>query len=56
MHGNARSVERKIRLWVIQQERNRRQEAQRGQVNARGSAPVEQRQRTINLRMREHWR
>jgi hypothetical protein len=26
MHGQARTVERKIRLWVVQQERNRRRE------------------------------
>ncbi len=26
MHGQARTVERKIRHWVVQQERNRRKE------------------------------
>jgi hypothetical protein len=26
MHGQARTVERKIRLWVVQQEHNRRKE------------------------------
>jgi hypothetical protein len=26
MHGQTRTVERKIRLWVVQQERNRRKE------------------------------
>ncbi len=26
MHGQARTVERKIRLWVVQQERNRSKE------------------------------
>jgi hypothetical protein len=28
MHGQARTVERKIRLWVVQQERNRRKEGE----------------------------
>ncbi len=28
MHGQARTVERKIRLWVVQQERNRRKEVE----------------------------
>ncbi len=28
MHGQARTVERKIRLWVVQQERNRRREGE----------------------------
>jgi hypothetical protein len=34
MHGQARTVERKIRLWVVQQERNRRKERElaRGDV------------------------
>jgi hypothetical protein len=32
MHGQARTVERKIRLWVAQQENNRRKEREVGGV------------------------
>jgi hypothetical protein len=38
MHGHARPVERKIRLWIAQQERNRRREAQLGRLDAHGDA------------------
>lgn len=38
MHGQARTVERKIRLWVVQQERNRRKEGEFGLIGTRGGA------------------
>jgi hypothetical protein len=38
MHGQARTVERKIRLWVVQQERNRRKEGELGLIGARSGA------------------
>jgi hypothetical protein len=55
MHGNVGSVERKIRLWVVQQERNRRREAQLGQVKPRGEAPVLHQRRTVDARQRKPW-
>ncbi len=56
MHGHARTVEHRIRLWVVQQERNRRKERQPNRVNANVATPVEQRQRAVETRKREHWR
>jgi hypothetical protein len=44
MHGYARPVERKIRLWILQQEYNRRMEGPLGRVDARGDGPIESRQ------------
>jgi hypothetical protein len=40
MHGHPGSVERKIRIWIVQQERNRREEGRLSRVDARGDAPV----------------
>jgi hypothetical protein len=40
MHGQARTVERKILLWIAQQERNRREEGALRLLDARGDAPV----------------
>ncbi len=40
MHGHPGSVERKIRIWIAQQERNRREEGALGLLDARGNAPV----------------
>jgi hypothetical protein len=40
MHGHTRPVERKIRLWVAQQELHRRKEGERGRIDARGDAPA----------------
>jgi hypothetical protein len=53
MHGHERNVERKIRLWILLQERNRRKEGQLGQISMRGDEPVERRQRVVNLRQRK---
>jgi hypothetical protein len=39
MHGHARLVERKIRLWIVQQEFNRQKEGQLVQTDARGDGP-----------------
>lgn len=33
MHGHERPVERKIRLWVVQQEHNRRQQGELSRVD-----------------------
>ena len=33
MHGHERPVERKIRLWVVQQEHNRRQQGERSRID-----------------------
>jgi hypothetical protein len=35
MHGHSRSVERKIRLWIAQQESARREQARRDRPGAR---------------------
>lgn len=46
MHGHGRTVERKIRLWIVQQERNRRnKEGTLDRIKVRGEAPDEQRRR-----------
>jgi hypothetical protein len=55
MHGHERNVERTIRLWIAQQERNRRKAGQQGRAKARGGAPIERGRRAIDVRQREHW-
>ncbi len=40
MHGHPGPVERKIRIWIAQQERNRREEGALSLIDARGDAPV----------------
>ena len=49
MHGHARLVERKIRVWIVHQELNRRKEGQRIRINTRANVPVRPRQRTDEL-------
>lgn len=41
MRGAEQHVERKIRLWVVQQERVRLINGQRGAINARADEPLE---------------
>jgi hypothetical protein len=41
MQGHARLVERKIRLWIVQQEFNRQKQGQLAPINARDYAPGE---------------
>jgi hypothetical protein len=41
MHGHSRSVERKIRLWIAQQESNRRMQARLDRREARVDAPLQ---------------
>ena len=41
MHGHSRSVERKIRLWIAQQESNRRMQARLDRHDARVDAPFQ---------------
>jgi hypothetical protein len=55
MHGNGRNVERRIRLWVVQQERNRRRESQLGRSVPRTSATTQARERAVSLRKRAQW-
>jgi hypothetical protein len=57
MHGHARLVERKIRVWIAHQELNRRKQGQQVQIDARGGeASVRRYQRVGDLPRREHWR
>jgi hypothetical protein len=55
MHGNERNVERRIRLWVVQQERNRRRESQLGRAAPRTSPTTQARERAVSLRKRAQW-
>lgn len=41
MRGAEQHVERKIRLWVVQQERVRLLQGQRGAINAAAEKPLE---------------
>ena len=41
MHGHSRSVERKIRLWIAQQESNRRMQARLDRREARVDTPLQ---------------
>ena len=41
MRGAEQHVERKIRLWVVQQERVRLMNGQRGAINARAEEPLD---------------
>lgn len=50
-HGYERMVERRIRLWVVQQERNRRR-AQAARNKAPGGAPGDLVRRAIDIRQR----
>jgi hypothetical protein len=56
MNGHPRPVERKIRLWVAQQERIRRKEESLGRILAQGEASGGRHQRAVNVRQREQWR
>jgi hypothetical protein len=46
-HGHESSVERTIRLWIAQQERNRHKSGQLALTKGRGDAPGKRPQRTI---------
>ena len=50
MHGHVRLVERRIRVWIMQQEFNRRKEEQLIRIGARGGASAERSGRAANLR------
>jgi hypothetical protein len=52
MHGHERSVERKIRLWVVQQERNLRKDGQSSRIKAHNDTPAVRRRRAIDTRQR----
>jgi hypothetical protein len=50
MHGYAGPVERKIRLWVVQQERDRRKQGQLPRHEPVGDeTPVQRGQRVVDL-------
>ncbi|HWX45485.1 MAG TPA: hypothetical protein VNY52_09210 [Solirubrobacteraceae bacterium] len=55
MHGHPGPVERKIRLWIVQQERARRKERQLGRAAARGEAPVARPRGAVNIGERGPW-
>jgi hypothetical protein len=55
MHGHERSVERKIRLWIVRHERDQRKDGRPGRIKARGDAPVERSQRAAHLSQRGRW-
>jgi hypothetical protein len=55
MYGNARTIERRIRLWIVQEERNRRRENQLPRIHGRTDTPIEPRQRAVSLRKRTQW-
>lgn len=48
MHGHSRSVERKIRLWIAQQESNRRMQARLDRQAARVDDAPFQRPRRLS--------
>ena len=56
MRGHEPHVERKIRLWVVQQERNRLAETQPERVEPQGNERAEQRRRDVDASAHERWR
>ncbi len=56
MRGREQHVERKIRLWVVQQERNRLRESQPERIAAQGDDGAEQRRLELDARAHERWR
>jgi hypothetical protein len=55
MHGYAGPVERKIRVWVAQQERDRRKGGPVDRLDARGELAVKHRRHPESARPREQW-
>jgi hypothetical protein len=56
MRGHEQHVERKIRLWVVQQERNRLRETQPERFDARSSERAEQHLTDADAQTPEPWR
>jgi hypothetical protein len=56
MRGHEQHVERKIRLWVVQQERNRFREVRPERLDARTAERTEQRRTDAGAQARERWR
>jgi hypothetical protein len=56
MRGHEQHVERKIRLWVVQQESNRLRETQPERFDARGSERAEPRRADADAQAPEPWR
>jgi hypothetical protein len=56
MRGNEQHVERKIRLWVVQQERNRLREVRPERLDARAAERTEQPRADADAQTRERWR
>jgi len=55
MHGHARVVEHKIRVWIVQQERERRKERPQARAGAPRELPVEPRARKSSQRKQLRW-
>ncbi len=56
MRGREQHVERKIRLWVVQQERNRLLETQAERFHASSNERADQRLPDADARAPERWR
>ncbi|MGA2006845.1 MAG: hypothetical protein ABSH27_04715 [Solirubrobacteraceae bacterium] len=56
MRGHEQHVERKIRLWVVQQERNRLRETQPDRFDAQTSERAEPRHADADAQAPEPWR
>jgi hypothetical protein len=54
MIGQTRLVERKIRVWIVRQESNRRKAGELGRIGERHDVPIVQRRRSATLPGREH--
>jgi hypothetical protein len=54
MHGYLPLVERKIRLWIEREERNRRLQAPPGPVNPLRDRPIERHGRALGSHRRKH--
>lgn len=51
-YGHERSVERKIRFWIVRQERNQRKDGRQDRFKSYGDTPAVRRPRTADMRQR----
>ncbi len=56
MRGHEQHVERKIRLWVVQQERNRLRETRSQRIDVPPDERADQPRPDVDARARERWR
>ncbi len=56
MRGHEQHVERKIRLWVVQQERNRLRDSQPGRADAPAEELADPHRGGVEVRAGERWR